>query len=221
MIQELIFIGPPACGKGTQTQKISKTLGLERIDTGALLREEIKNKTPDGIIAKQFIDNGNLVPYKIVAQIINNTLMNEKKFQNGCILDGFPRSIPQAETLDEINYSVYGNAENFKIKAIYFDIDEETLIERITNRRSCPKCGSIYNMKFNAPKNGTICDFDGQQLIQRDDDTEEIARKRFDTYFRETEALIDFFEKRNELFKVNANGTMDEVFARIMKIIEE
>ena len=136
MKREFIFLGPPACGKGTQTSRLAQYLNLPHVDTGSLLRNEIKNGTENGLVAKSFIDKGQLVPVELVANIIKNRLA-QKDCENGYILDGFPRSIEQAHKLELINKDL-GDA---KFMAIYFDLDSEILISRIVNRRSCPNCG--------------------------------------------------------------------------------
>ena len=218
MKKELIFLGPPACGKGTQTNRLSEYLGFPHIDTGSLLRAEIAKATPDGLIAKSFIDKGQLVPPELVGKIIGNRLA-EKDCENGYVLDGYPRSLAQAEMLAEINSNI--DKEKADFKAIYFDIDTELLIERIVNRQSCPKCGEIYNKKFKPSKVENICDKCNVELKTRADDNEEIARARFDTYFRETAPLIEFYEKKGVLYKMNANGSIDEVWDRLLKIVNK
>ena len=219
MNKQLVFIGTPACGKGTQTIKLSKKLHLPHVDTGSLIRDVIKNQTEDGIIAKKYIDEGKLVPPEIVAKIIKNRLLQDD-CQNGVILDGFPRSLEQAQTLDEMNNTIFKD-DNVKMMAIYFEVDQNILMDRIINRRSCPKCKKIYNLKFAPPKNNDVCDEDGEKLVQRADDTFEIALKRFKTYDEETKPLVEFFEKRNQLYKINANGKVDEIFEKLLKIVEE
>jgi len=218
MKQELIFLGPPACGKGTQTNKLSEYLGFPHIDTGSLLRAEIAKATPDGIVAKSFIDKGQLVPPELVGKIIGNRLA-EQDCTNGYVLDGYPRSLAQAEMLEQINGNV--DKEPASFKAIYFDIDTELLIERIVNRQSCPKCGEIYNKKFKPSKVENICDKCQIELKTRADDNEEIARARFETYYRETAPLIEFYERKGVLFKLDANGSIEEVWDRMLKIINQ
>lgn len=219
MKKQLIFIGPPACGKGTQTIMLSKKLNLPHIDTGSLIRDVIKNQTEDGVIAKKYIDEGKLVPPEIVAKIIKNRLLQDD-CKNGVILDGFPRSLEQAQTLDDMNNTIFKD-ENVKMMAIYFEVDQNILMDRIINRRSCPKCKKIYNLKFAPPKNDEVCDEDGEKLVQRADDTYEIALKRFKTYDEETKPLVEFFEKRNQLYKIDANGKVDDIFEKLLKVVEE
>ena len=218
MKQELIFLGPPACGKGTQTNKLSEFLNFPHIDTGSLLRAEIAKKSEQGIIAKRFIDKGQLVPPELVGEIIGNRL-SQDDCKNGYVLDGYPRSMAQALMLDEINKRIDNNSSDVSFKAIYFDIDEELLIERIVNRQSCPKCGEIYNKKFKPSKKENICDKCNVELKTRADDTEEIARARFDTYYNETAPLIEFYENKGVLRKIDANGSIDEVWERLLECI--
>lgn len=218
MKKELIFLGPPACGKGTQTAKLSEHLGLPHVDTGSLLRAEIKNETENGKIAKSYIDKGQLVPVSLVANIIKNRLAQED-CKNGYILDGYPRSVEQADLLEEINADIDGSVEA-QIKAIYFDLNQDILISRIVNRRSCPKCGEIYNIKFKPTKVEGICDKCGAELTQRKDDNEETAKARFETYFRETAPLIDYYKEKNVLSTINADGSIDEVWERLLQVVE-
>lgn len=219
MKKELIFLGPPACGKGTQTAKLSEHLGLPHVDTGSLLRAEIKNETENGKIAKSYIDKGQLVPVSLVANIIKNRLAQED-CKNGYILDGYPRSVEQADLLEEINADIDGSVEA-QIKAIYFDLNQNILISRIVNRRSCPKCGEIYNIKFKPTKVEGICDKCGAELTQRKDDNEETAKARFDTYFKETAPLIDYYKNKGVLKSIDAEGSIDEVWERLLKVVND
>ena len=217
MKKELIFLGPPACGKGTQTNKLAQYLNLPHIDTGSLLRAEIKNETENGKIAKTYIDKGNLVPVELVASIIKDRLSKDD-CKNGYILDGYPRSLEQAQKLETINNEI-NNGEEVDFRAIYFELDQSILISRIVNRRSCAKCGEIYNLKSKPTKVEGICDKCGGELVQRKDDNEEIAKARFETYFHETAPLIDYYKERSKLRTINADGTIDEVWERLLEVI--
>ena len=218
MKKEFIFLGPPACGKGTQTTKLAEYLNFPHIDTGSLLRAEIANKTPDGIVAKDFIDKGNLVPADLVAKIIKNRL-SQDDCRDGYILDGYPRSVEQADKLEIINEEINAKRDlDVDFRAIYFDIDTNILVERIVNRRSCPICGEIYNLEFKAPQKEGICDKCGTELVQRKDDTREVAQARFDTYFHETAPLIEYYKNKGLLKTINANGTIDEVWERLLEV---
>lgn len=217
MKKELLFMGPPASGKGTQTNRLSKEMGLPHVDTGSLLRAAIKNETESGLIAKSYIDKGQLVPLEIVAKVIKERLM-EADCQKGFILDGFPRSLEQAVALDEIRKEIDAKSD-VDFKVINFEIPEGILLERIVNRVSCPKCGEIYNKKFTPPKQDGICDKCGAELTQRKDDTEEVAKSRFETYHRETEPLVKFYNERKELIALDAEGSSDEIYQRIKEIV--
>lgn len=217
MKNELIFLGPPACGKGTQTNKLSEYLKLPHIDTGSLLRAEISKETEEGKIAKFFIDKGQLVPVDLVGKIIFKKLAGDE-CKNGYVLDGYPRSLEQAYKLDEINTIVDKDVES-SFKAIYFDIDTQILLERIIYRQSCPVCGEIYNKKFKPSKVEGLCDKCNVPLKTRDDDNEEIAKKRFETYFEQTAPLIEFYTNKNVLYKIDANGTIDEVWERLLQVV--
>ena len=218
MKKEFIFLGPPACGKGTQTERLAQFLNFPHIDTGSLLRAEIAKETEEGKIAKSFIDKGQLVPVDLVGTIIGKKLAGEE-CGNGYVLDGYPRSLEQAEMLDKINSRV--DKENqVDFKAIYFDIDTQILLERIIYRQSCTKCGEIYNKKFKPSKVENVCDKCNSALRTRDDDTAEIAEKRFETYFAQTAPLIEFYEKKGVLFKIDANGTIEEVWQRLLDVIK-
>lgn len=219
MKKELIFLGPPACGKGTQTSKLAKYFGYPHIDTGSLLRAEIASQSPNGKIAKSFIDKGHLVPVELVGSIIKNRL-SKNDCQNGYILDGYPRSVEQADLLTKINEEIDKDTQA-DFRAIYFDTDTDILISRIVNRRSCSKCGEIYNLKYKPPVNEFKCDICGGELTQRKDDNEQTAKARFETYFNETAPLIEYYKNKNVLKTIDAQGSIDEVWKRLLKVVEE
>ena len=213
MTKAFIFLGPPGCGKGTQTDLLSKELNLPHIDTGALLRKNIKEKTEAGLIAKGFIDKGQLVPIEVVSTVIKNRL-KENDCKKGYILDGYPRSLEQANALDKIIEEL---KQDVNLTAFYFDIPTDVLVERLVNRRSCPVCGKIYNIKTLPPKVENKCDNCNVDLIQRKDDTKETALLRFETYDRETHPLLDFYTKRGILKKINANQSIKKVWEELLK----
>lgn len=216
--KELVFLGPPASGKGTQTSRLSKELNFPHVDTGSLLRKALAEGTPDGLTAKSYIEKGQLVPVEIVASIIK-TRLKEADCANGFILDGFPRSTEQAQMLGEMLKEIDAS-QGVDFKVIYFDIDQQLLLDRIIYRRSCSKCGKIYNLQSLKPQKEGVCDDCGAELVQRKDDTEEIARSRFETYFKETAPLIDFYQEKGTLTKINANGEVSEVWNRLLDAIK-
>lgn len=218
MKKELVFLGPPASGKGTQTSRLSKELNFPHVDTGSLLRKALSEGTPDGLVAKSYIEKGQLVPVEIVASIIK-TRLGEADCAEGFILDGFPRSTEQAEMLEEMLKEIDAGKE-IDFKVIYFDIPQQLLLDRIIYRRSCSKCGKIYNLLSLKPKCEGVCDDCGAELTQRKDDTEEIAKSRFETYFNETAPLIDFYEKKGSLKKIDADGEVSEVWDRLLEAIK-
>ena len=218
MKKELIFLGPPACGKGTQTAKLAEYFGFPHVDTGSLLRAEISAGTENGKIAKQFIDKGNLVPVELVGAIIKDRL-SQDDCKDGFILDGFPRSVEQADLLEVIRKELDGDNE-VDFRATYFDLPTDILIARIVNRRSCKNCGEIYNLKFKPPVKENVCDKCGGELVQRKDDNEETAKARFDTYFNETAPVIEDYKSKGVLSTIDANGSIDEVWERLLKVVE-
>lgn len=215
--KELVFLGPPASGKGTQTSRLSKYLNLPHVDTGSLLRKALAEGTTDGLTAKSYIEKGQLVPVEIVASIIK-TRLQEKDCSNGFILDGFPRSTEQARILEKMLEEIDAGKE-VSFKVIYFDIEQQLLLDRIIYRRSCLKCGKIYNLKSLTPRCEGLCDDCCSELVQRKDDTEEIAKSRFDTYFKETAPLIDFYEEKMTLKKIDANGEVSDVWNRLLEAV--
>ena len=210
MKKEFIFIGPPGSGKGTQTKKLSAEYNLPHIDTGSLLREAVSSGSEEGKLAGSFMDKGQLVPISVVSKIIKNRLLKDD-CNNGFILDGYPRSIEQAMALDEILNDIDKNS-NVKPQVFYFDVSQDKLVERLVNRRSCPKCGAIYNLKTMNLKDDKLCEKCGSKLTKRDDDTEEVAIKRFATYYEQTAPLINLYTKRGLLSKIDANNDIDTIF---------
>lgn len=213
-----IFLGPPGSGKGTQTSRLADKLSLPHIDTGSLLRKNIQDETELGIIAKGYIDKGNLVPLRVVSEVIKDRL-SKNDCLNGFILDGFPRSVEQADALGQI----LSELGKFDLKedamAVYFDIDNELLIQRLINRRSCPKCGTIYNLISNPPKIMDYCDICDTKLTIRKDDNEETARARFVTYENETAPLYEYFKQLGILEELKADGSISEIWENLKAIV--
>ena len=214
-MKNVIFIAPPAAGKGTISEKLVE-LGYVHISTGDMLREEVAKMSPIGLEVQSIMASGALVSDELVFRLLKNKLESiDKPF----VLDGFPRSVEQADMLEDIKKEIDGDSE-VDFRATYFDLDTDILISRIVNRRSCPKCGEIYNLKFKAPKNEGKCDVCGTELTQRKDDNEETAKARFETYFRETAPLIDYYKEKNVLSTINADGSIDEVWERLLQVVE-
>lgn len=218
MKKVFIFLGPPGSGKGTQTSRLADKLSIPHIDTGSLLRKNIQDNTELGIIAKTYIDKGQLVPLEVVADVIKDRLSKDD-CANGYILDGFPRSVEQAEALK----AILADLGKFSLKddamAVYFDIDNEVLIQRLINRRSCPNCGTIYNLISNPPKIMDYCDICETKLVTRKDDNEETARARFETYEKETAPLYDYFKQMGILKELNADVPITDMWENLKKII--
>ncbi len=218
MKKEFIFVGPPGSGKGTQTKMLSKEFNLPHIDTGSLLREEVASGSEEGRLAASFMDNGNLVPIDLVSKIIKNRL-SKKDCENGFILDGYPRSSEQALALDEILKEI-DKEEKITPQVFYFEVNQDKLVERLVNRRSCSKCGAIYNLKTMKLKDETKCEKCGGDLKRRDDDTEEVAVKRFTTYFKETAPIIDMYKKRGWLSSIDASLDIDTIYKNLKGAIK-
>ena len=218
MKKEFIFIGPPGSGKGTQTKMLSEEYNLPHIDTGSLLREEVATGSEEGILANSFMEKGQLVPIDLVSRIIRNRLL-KNDCKEGFILDGYPRSMEQAQALDKILEEIDKGTDT-KPQVFYFEVPQDKLVERLVNRRSCPKCGAIYNIKTMNLKDNTKCEKCGSTLTKRDDDTEEVAVKRFATYFAQTEPLIDLYTKRGQLSTLDASLDIETIYKNLTGAIK-
>ena len=212
MVEEgkvFILIGPPGSGKGTQAKKISEFLNYSFISTGDILREEVKKKTKLGNIVKEYMEKGALVRDDLMLKIIKKNLKKKK----GIVLDGFPRTINQAKGLDEILKN-----KSLKIdKVFYLKVKDEEIIKRLSSRRICPKCQSVYNLITKKPKNDEVCDICNLKLIQRDDDKEEVIRKRLEVYNEETKELLNYY--KDKILEINGEGNPEEVFEKIRKYL--
>ena len=208
---KLVILGPPGAGKGTQAEYIVKRYNIPHISTGDIFRENIKNNTELGKEAKSYMDKGLLVPDDLVIALVEDRL-NKDDAKEGFLLDGFPRTVAQAVSLDSIL-----DKNNEKLtKVINISVDPEILIERAVGRRVCKTCGMTYHVKFNPPKEEGICDKDGTKLIQRDDDTEETVKTRISVYFDQTAPLIDYYRAQNLLIDIDGAKDIDKVFNDIV-----
>ena len=210
---KIVMLGNIGVGKGTQGRKISERFNIPYIATGDIFRENIRKETPLGKKVKNILKEGKLVPDEVVNEIVFDKIINLEGF----VLDGFPRTLFQAEQLEKF-LKLRNNPLNF---VIYLTLPEETIVKRLTGRRICPKCGRVYNIYFNPPKNDEACDFDGERLIQREDDSLEVVKRRIEEFKRNTLPLVDFYRERKILFEIDGDGTVDEVFNRIVKIIDD
>lgn len=199
----VILLGAPGAGKGTQATKIVNKTGVPHISTGDIFRYNIKNQTPIGKVAKSYIDKGELVPDSVTVEIVKDRLSNDD-CKKGYLLDGFPRNIYQAEELDK-----FSNVE----KVIDIEVDLSKLLKRITGRRVCAKCGESYHIDFLNGK--TTCDLCGGELIQRADDNEATVKQRLDVYEKQTAPLVEYYEKAGKLIRIDGDKTIDEVFEEI------
>lgn len=210
----LIFFGPPGAGKGTQAKKLVTDLQLLHLSTGDMLREAIRQGTELGKQAKPLMDAGKLVPDELVIGIVRERL-SKPDAKNGFILDGFPRTIPQAEALERALADVGQKVDH----VISLEVPEAELVERLSGRRSCPKCGAVYHVVSSPPKQAGICDKDGSELIQRDDDREDKVQHRLHVYSDQTSPLKAWYEKRGVLRSIPGVGSPDGIYAAIRKSI--
>lgn len=207
MKSKIVLLGPPGSGKGTQGEKLSSELGFTRLSTGDMLREAVRKGTPLGLKAKEYMDSGTLVPNDLIIG-----LMKEKiaEVDGGVIFDGFPRTVEQADALaKEIDVDL----------AINFDVNDEELIIRLTERRTCPDCNCVFHLTYNPPKEKGFCDKCGCVLYHRDDDTENTVKNRLKVYRESTFPLIEYYEKQGILVTIVGKGDIGDIFAQVEKAV--
>ena len=208
---KIIFLGAPGAGKGTQADIIASRIGIPTISTGAIIREALKAGTEMGIKAKKFIEAGELVPDEVVIGIIKERLA-KSDCQNGFILDGFPRTVPQAEALDSMGVTLD--------KVISIEVPDEAIVERMSGRRVCAKCGASYHVAFNPSKDGVTCDKCGEELTTRRDDAPEVVLSRLEVYHSTTEPLKDYYSAKGKLKLVDGVGSVEEISNRTIAALE-
>jgi len=209
MKTKIVLLGPPGSGKGTQGEKLSQELGFVRLATGDMLREAVRNGTPLGLKAKEYMDSGALVPNDLIINLMKEKISSLGEGA-GVIFDGFPRTVEQADALGE---QIYIDL------ALNLDVEDSELLNRLTKRRSCPKCNAVYHLDYNPPKKNGICDKCGSELYQRNDDKEETVMNRLKVYRDNTMPLIDYYEKEGKLQTIMGIGSIDEIFEIVKRTV--
>ena len=212
---KIVMLGAPGAGKGTQAKMIAEKYGIPHVSTGDIFRANIKNGTELGKEAKQYMDQGKLVPDELTVKILLDRVAQDD-CKNGYVLDGFPRTIPQANVLDEA-LTKLGDRIDY---AVNVDVPDDNIINRMGGRR-CVACGATYHIVYNAPKTEGICDNCGKELIIRDDDQPETVKNRLKVYHEQTQPRIDFYEGKGVLKSVDGTADMKDVFAAIVEILGE
>ena len=211
---KIVMLGAPGAGKGTQAKRIAAKFSIPHISTGDIFRANIKNNTPLGAKAKSYMDKGELVPDELVIELIMDRFAQDDCV-NGYVLDGFPRTIPQAEELDKALKSVNDNLDY----AIDVEVPGDNIINRMSGRRACVNCGATYHIVHNPPKVENECDTCNGELILRDDDKPETVKNRLDVYHTQTEPLLKYYTEKGILYTVDGTQDMDTVFDSICKIV--
>ena len=206
----MLIIGPPGSGKGTQAERISERLGVVAISTGDIFRANVSAGTPLGLQAKEFMDRGDLVPDEVTIDMVRNRLAEPDALQ-GFLLDGFPRTVPQAETLDDILRETADSKLDVVLELV---VDNEEVIRRLSGRRTCRTCNHIWHVDFDPPQVEGVCDLDQGELYQRDDDKPETIENRLDVYDDQTAPLIAYYAGRGLLVGIDATGPVDDVTTR-------
>lgn len=212
---KLILLGAPGAGKGTQAKYLVEQMGLAHVSTGEILREAVREETPAGLEAQKYMNSGTLVPDELILKIAGEKL-SSPECEKGYILDGFPRTLAQAEGLKEM---LSGSGESLDA-VLFVNLPEDVIVSRLENRRQCSICGKDYNLLTSKPKDTGKCDLDGGELIQRDDDKRVVILNRLQVYRRETEPLLDYYRKEGLLLEVSGEGSPQEVFDMVLKVLE-
>lgn len=210
----VVFLGAPGVGKGTQADRIAAQFKIAKISTGDLLREAVRNQTPLGREAKQFMDQGRLVPDSVVIGLVRDKLA-EPACANGFVLDGFPRTVPQAEELEQVLRATQRPLN----RVVTFKVPREVVIKRLSGRRSCPKCQATFHVEFAPSQKGALCDRCGETLVQRSDDKPEAIETRLKVYEEQTAPLIQYYANKRLLSELDASGSVDAVFEALFGVL--
>ena len=206
----LVLVGPPGAGKGTQAQYVAEHLDVPKISTGDIFRANVSNGTPLGVLAKQFMDRGDLVPDDITIDMVRDRLQ-QPDARTGFLLDGFPRTVPQAQVLDDLLRETSYSKVDVVLELV---VDDDEVIRRLSGRRTCRTCNHIWHVAFDPPQKEGICDLDGGELYQRDDDQAETITNRLEVYAESTAPLVAYYASRGVLIGIDATGPVDDVTQR-------
>jgi len=206
----LLLFGPPGSGKGTQADFLTQDLGIPQISTGDILRDDVKRGTPLGVRAREYMNRGELVPDGVMVEMIRERI-TRPDCKRGFLLDGFPRTVPQAEALDGMLEGIGQHID----RLLYLHVELEELVQRLTGRWVCPTCARSYHMVNNPPRDDRRCNMDGSTLVHREDDTEETARRRAEVFYQRTYPILDFYKKRGISVEIDGEGSIADVRERV------
>jgi adenylate kinase len=211
---DLVFLGPPGAGKGTQAKRVADRMGVAHLSTGDLLREAVRKATPLGVEAKGYMDRGQLVPDDLVDRLVAERVEAAAR-DAGFLLDGYPRNVAQARALDRVEGTLGRSLD----AVLLLEVPDRVLAERLTGRRSCPSCGAMYHVSAQPPRQEGRCDRCGAALVVRSDDRPEVVRERLAVYHRETRPLVDYYQERSLLRRVDGAGSIEEVTAQVVRAL--
>lgn len=210
----LLLFGPPGSGKGTQADFLTQELGIPQISTGDILRDDVKRGTPLGIKAREFMNRGELVPDEVMVDMIRERI-TRPDCERGFLLDGFPRTVPQAEALDGMLEGIGQRID----RLLYLHVELEELVQRLTGRWVCPTCSRSYHMVNNPPRDDQRCNVEGSPLVHREDDTEQTARRRAEVFYQRTYPILDFYKKRGISVEIDGQGSIGAVRERVREAL--
>jgi adenylate kinase len=210
----LLLFGPPGSGKGTQADFLTQEFGIPQISTGDILRDDVKRATPLGLRAKEFMNRGELVPDEVMVDMIRERI-TRPDCADGFLLDGFPRTVPQAEALDGMLDTIGQHLD----RLLYLHVELEELVQRLTGRWVCPRCARSYHMENNPPRDDMRCNVDATGLIHRDDDTEETARRRSEVFYQRTYPILAFYKQRGISVEIDGHGSIGDVRERVREAL--